>query len=63
MEWINIKDRLPGLDEKVLCLNYLGEMQVCSLEKRWATEPAIWYFTTSHIFIPTHWMPLPEAPK
>jgi len=61
--WISVKDKLPGLEEKVLSINRFNEMHVCALEKRWEGEIEKFWVTDSMTFYPTHWMPLPEPPK
>lgn len=64
-EWISVKDRLPKMKSCVLAVNQFGEMSVSYREKRWKGEPERWYMSQAEVyeFIPTHWMPLPEAPK
>lgn len=56
MEWISVKDRLPGEYTDVLCL-YNND------------EYGIDYVNTKGLFMadfpiqPNYWMPLPEPPK
>lgn len=63
MEWIDVRDRLPGPGDEVLCVNSFNEFSVCCIEKRWADEPAAWRCEATRRFYPTHWMPLPLAPQ
>lgn len=67
MEWINVKDRLPPKDgsaflgydptkfelDKIYVLKYVPD------NERYEETGGECYFPWE----PTHWMPLPEAPK
>ncbi len=77
MQWISIKDRLPEFNQQVLCFDpnhseakiyvvelekeNFYEMNNCKLghPQHWIECSGEHYFTWS----PTHWMPLPNAPK
>lgn len=62
-EWISVRISLPEREKKVLGINQFFEMMVCYLDKPWGSEPETWWVGTSSVFYPTHWMPLPAAPK
>lgn len=59
MEWISVKDKLPLLYDRVLCLYETGTMEVSFRvsKKGFCYEE---FKTTGKV---THWMPLPEPPK
>lgn len=66
MEWINVQDRLPNPDQKVLCFAdseiYLCEYMESHEEKYFYSE--VWDYNTSRKRPEiTHWMPLPKPPK
>ena len=56
MTWISVKDRLPELKEKAICLNKHGDMMIGTYTE-WG-----WIFPC-YFGAPPHWMPLPEPPK
>ena len=56
MRCISVKDRLPELKEKAICLNKHGDMMIGTYTE-WG-----WIFPC-YFGAPTHWMPLPELPK
>jgi hypothetical protein len=57
MEWINIDDKLPEIDEFVLfCSSDNGYMGVDHIDKD--MNPFDWI----NMHMITHWMPLPEPP-
>lgn len=74
MEWISVKDRLPELDESVLCYSktkdvYNGEENhIISLGKRFVnyTQEPVFVADSGMLMETTEvlfWMPLPEPPK
>lgn len=56
IRWISVKDRLPELKEKAICLNKHGDMMIGTYTE-WG-----WIFPC-YFGVPTHWMPMPELPK
>ena len=61
--WISVKDRLPKIDDEVLCRSRTGTIDVVSLS--WA---GTWDDNNSSRFYPatgyiTHWMPIPKLPE
>jgi hypothetical protein len=71
MEWISVKDRLPKLNEDVVCIVplmkkhgkekrilYLNCYQKNGL--RWGNYDGHYEHNVNEV---THWMPLPEPPK
>jgi hypothetical protein len=60
MEWISVKDRLPGIGEEVLIVNKFNE-----IGKGWYCGEYGWncYDSTLCDNTATHWMPLPELPE
>lgn len=66
-EWISVEERLPELDEDVLCFyrGWRGECgytvgSVQSWNGMWGLEVDPDDYGLDEV---THWMPLPEAPK
>jgi hypothetical protein len=75
MEWINVNDRLPKLNESVLSYGKDGKI----IQTKYTTYNKItwgyaigrrdkWFEYITHDnfamhFDTTHWMPLPEPPK
>lgn len=66
-EWISVDDRMPTECENVLCFEK-GKMYVAFLEN--AEYSAVWWDWVDYDRddtwterTPTHWMPLPSAPK
>ena len=78
MEWISVKDRLPGDEQEVLViahgwdgrLMYVGSHKRVEAQKSWLTgitnkssEWSLWGWSYLKEPMVTHWMPLPELPK
>jgi hypothetical protein len=65
MGWVNVNDRLPENDERVVLYtpyNYFGKDHSCIGDKKSIkTCKATLQGNTVPIF--THWMPLPEIPE
>lgn len=70
MEWISVKDRLPGDGDKMVLAVVNGkrenitfcnaiELACCSSDEGWILE-AYPELEDMHV---THWMPLPDLPK
>ena len=73
MGWISVKDRLPELDETVLCYSRIKDLDgdcynIISIGKRFVS------YTQESVFLADagsfadieeilFWMPLPESPK
>ena len=62
MKWIDVNDRLPKDDDEVLCiipgwddLEYIRTLSYDPPFKEWSD----W---NGEIYLPTHWMVLPELP-
>lgn len=59
LEWISVKERLPEKGERILVTNgaSVGEAYM-NLQGKWMRfgSELVW-------MTPTHWMPLPPAPK
>ena len=73
-EWTSVKNikTLPSLGEKVLITNgeyeWVGFLQHCKNDDKdviigWVLNPSHYYCPFLSNKEPTHWMPLPEAPK
>lgn len=60
MNWINVKDRLPGIGERVLVddAGYGIQIGWLTVTKKW--QLAYQMPTFGEI---NHWMPLPEQPQ
>jgi hypothetical protein len=77
MEWIKTEDQLPALtqdkgkhkkSDNILCYFEDGDMEIMTYEEGVFNEEewSVWSFHNIDItadLIPTHWMPLPSAPK
>lgn len=62
MNWISVKDNPPEEDKMVLTLNPDQPIMIFVVASRFEeTEMFIDY--DEYPFYPTHWMPIPEAPK
>lgn len=58
-KWISVEDRLPETFDRVLVFNEYDGINISWLQpdgKRFSVK-------TAYPDRPTHWMPLPEAPK
>lgn len=67
-KWINIRDCLPGLREKVLFTPMCNEGAIYIGELNYVGEYGAAYFAVRNgkrkiCYSATHWMPLPEPPK
>ena len=65
-EWISVEDRLPEANTQVLAINSDGEFYVATYIEHKISPSARGYMTWASGMYngkPTHWMPLPEAPK
>ena len=68
-EWISVKDRLPDIGQRILAYRPTAKMHsddeittcVYTGEMRKSFEGIVHGF--DRINHPTHWMPLPDAPK
>jgi hypothetical protein len=63
MQWINVNDKLPKDNERVLVF-VLGDDEMCvasRLYDSWCSFPVC--YDDSAVFGVTHWAPLPDAPK
>lgn len=61
MEWISVKEKLPGTGVRVLACSKRGSVFICKRD-----SPRNSFFRidgTSKYRCFTHWMPLPEPPK
>ena len=58
-KWISVEERLPLEDETVLAYRD----GCCGVARLLDVEPVIMWTYTGFGGDPTHWMPLPEAPK
>ena len=59
MEWISVKDRLPKVNESILCYQTIYGRSVGVMDD-------LGQFRFNHpgdTLKPTHWMPLPEPPS
>ena len=68
-DWISVKDRLPKINNKYLCVLNNRTISICSFahnlkkvdKSGWYDYDGEWgYYEVSNV---THWMPLPELPK
>ena len=57
-EWISVEDRLPEVAQKVLLFSPSDGINL-----GYVTDDKRFYVYKSYPERPTHWMPLPEAPK
>ncbi len=65
-EWISVDERLPEANTQVLAINSDGEFYVATYIEHKISPSARGYMTWASGMYngkPTHWMPLPEAPK
>lgn len=60
MEWISVKDRLPGFNIDVLAYSQYGEIRITCIDNSGGFDT---YPFSSDVHEVTHWMPLPEPPK
>jgi len=69
MEWINVSDKLPELNQRILVFEQYGGIGIATFDKKDAYGREL----KDPIFIdeqdeqptqliPTHWMPLPNQP-
>ena len=58
-EWISVEERLPEVRQRVLLYSYHDGVNTGYR----ADEIGRFYVDKSYPYRPTHWMPLPEAPK
>jgi hypothetical protein len=69
MEWISVKDRLPGSDQcQVVVIKYNEEDKHYMIEEAWWLPcPNGWTFTIGFdckmTWVPDYWFPLPKLPK
>ena len=60
--WISVNDELPRIDwtmsDTVVVTDGNGGLRLA-----WYHQDEGWHFATGLPFEPTHWMPLPQAPK
>lgn len=63
MQWIDVKDKLPLDNERVIISCNEGICTARLLDEYWQMDPIGSYATDGCIFDITHWMPLPEPPK
>ena len=75
-KWISVKDKLPKINNKYLCVLNNCAISICSFahnlkkvdkydfntnKSGWYDYDSEWgYYEVSNV---THWMPLPELPK
>lgn len=57
--WISVEDELPKKDGKYLIYTKSGQQIIVNYE----CHRGKWHQFNEAFFTPTHWMPLPEAPK
>ncbi len=64
-EWINVKDRLPNREQKVLCCSRQGDLFIGKyLDAEYVKGIAAFIDAVKdYARGTTHWMPLPEPPK
>ena len=58
-EWISVEERLPEVRQRVLLYSHHDGVNTGYR----ADEIGRFYVDKSYPYRPTHWMPLPEAPK
>lgn len=58
-KWISVDERLPEVRQRVLLYSYHDGVNTGYR----ADEIGRFYVDKSYPYRPTHWMPLPEAPK
>lgn len=63
MDWINVKDRMPERDKKVLCYCYDKYMDVMEYWYDEDGKPNFFNPPAPPVDCVTHWMPLPPPPK
>ena len=68
MQWINVKERRPKLDEPVIvstkCGNVFEAIRIRRNKLTYWTN-AVWQYLPmqEHTGAVTHWMPMPKPPK
>lgn len=62
-EWISVEDRLPDVNNLVLCWweSHDGERKDYGLAT--FQSHGVWYVSNEGLYKVTHWKPLPEPPK
>ena len=67
MKWIDIKDKLPKVGEKVLAVDMNDPRPTVEILIFFGTDSydqlLEWSSYSCNLFDPTHWMPLPEVPR
>lgn len=66
MDWISVKDRLPENDDYVLIFNPKDGIHIGSFDSEDVSNyDSGWNncYEWAPYMDPTHWMPLPSAPK
>lgn len=62
-EWIKCSERMPKLEQEVLCVDQFDNYEAAIYTKGYFKESNPFFAVTAGEFHPTHWMPLPEPPK
>lgn len=63
MQWISVKDRLPGDISRCLVCRYDFVTDTSFIDILWYEAGTWWNRLFTGDFAVTHWMPLPDAPK
>lgn len=63
MQWISVKDKLPGDISRCLVCRYDSVTDSSFIDILWYEAGAWWNRRFTGDFAVTHWMPLPEKPE